>query len=174
MEADGLLVGEFEVCESMEEVVVLVAQEQLYLLYWSWIGDSSLPVLNRGMEHLCDVDDHIWTWAPSARLSTRQSVETTVEAKRLRQTDSCKVYKIHMSHPAASFFRKTRGSHVFPSLWKHCNDSAALIFIVSPHVHLSGTQPASYACVCETVTESVVALGIVAETVHCLLSQVVS
>lgn len=29
-------------------------------------------------------------------------------------------------------------------------------------------------CVCETVTECVVALGIVAETVHCLLSQVVS
>lgn len=66
MEADGLLVGEFEVCESMEEVaVVLVAQERLYLLYWSWIGDSSLPVLNRGMEHLRDVDDHIWTEHPA-------------------------------------------------------------------------------------------------------------
>lgn len=82
MEADGLLVGEFEVCESMEEVVVvLVAQEQLYLLYWSWIGDSSLPVLNRGMELLRDVDDHIWTERPAPRLSARQSVETTVEAK---------------------------------------------------------------------------------------------
>lgn len=65
MEADGLLVGEFEVCESVEEVVVLVAQERLYLLYWSWIGDSSLPVLNRGMEHLRDVDDHIWTERPA-------------------------------------------------------------------------------------------------------------
>lgn len=65
MEADGLLVGEFEVCESMEEVVVLVAQEQLYLLYWSWIGDSSSPVLNRGLEHLRDVDDHIWTERPA-------------------------------------------------------------------------------------------------------------
>ena len=64
MEADGLLVGEFEVCESVEEVVVLVAQEQLCLLYWSWVGDSSLPVLNRGMEHLRDVDDHIWTERP--------------------------------------------------------------------------------------------------------------
>ncbi len=32
MEADGLFVGEYEVCESMEEVVVLVAQERLYLL----------------------------------------------------------------------------------------------------------------------------------------------
>lgn len=61
MEADGLLVGESEVCESIEEVVVLVAQERLYLLYWSWIGDSSLPVLNRGMERLRDVDDHIWS-----------------------------------------------------------------------------------------------------------------
>lgn len=65
VEADGLLVGEFEVCESMEEVVVLVAQERLYLLYWSWIGDSSLPVLNRGVEHLRDVDDHIWTERPA-------------------------------------------------------------------------------------------------------------
>lgn len=82
MEADGLLVGEFEVCESMEEVVVLVAQERLYLLDWSWIGDSSLPVLNRGMELLRDVDDHIWTERPapgSPRVS--QAVETTVEAK---------------------------------------------------------------------------------------------
>lgn len=103
MEADGLLVGEFEVCESMEEVVVLVAQEQPYLLYWSWIGDSSLPVLNRGMEHLCDVDDHIWTWAPIARLSARQSVETTVEAKGSDRQTATKVYKIHMSPPAASF-----------------------------------------------------------------------
>lgn len=61
----GCLWGEFEVCESIEEVVVLVAQERLYLLYWSWIGDSSLPVLNRGMEHLRDVDDHIWTEHPA-------------------------------------------------------------------------------------------------------------
>lgn len=76
-----LLVGEFEVCESMEEVVVLVAQEPLYLLYWSWIGDSSVLVLNRGMEHLRDVDDHIWTERQEPRLSARQSVETTAEAQ---------------------------------------------------------------------------------------------
>lgn len=61
----GCLWWESEVCESIEEVVVvLVAQERLYLLYWSWIGDSSLLVLNRGMEHLRDVDDHIWTGHP--------------------------------------------------------------------------------------------------------------
>lgn len=47
----GCLWGEFEVCESIEEVVVvLLAQERLYLLDWSWIGDSSLPVLNKGVE----------------------------------------------------------------------------------------------------------------------------
>lgn len=67
----GCLWGEFEVCESIEEVVVLVAQERLYLLYWSWIGDSSLPVLNRGMEHLRDVDDHIWS---TQRQALRASV----------------------------------------------------------------------------------------------------
>lgn len=86
VEADGLLVREFEVCESMKEeeemmVVLLEQEEQLCLLYWSWIGDSSLLVLNRGMEHLCDVDDHIWTWTPIGRLSARQSVETIAEAK---------------------------------------------------------------------------------------------
>lgn len=85
VEADRLLVREFEVCESMKEeemmVVLLEQEEPLCVLYWSWTGDSSLPVLNRGMEHLCDVDDHIWTWAPISRLSARQSVETIVEAK---------------------------------------------------------------------------------------------
>lgn len=55
----GCLWGDFEVCESIEEVVV--AQERLCLLYWSWIGDSSLLVLNRRVGHACDVDDHIWT-----------------------------------------------------------------------------------------------------------------
>lgn len=72
----GCLWEEYEVCESMkEEVVVLVAQERLYLLYWSWIGDSSQPVLNRGLEHLGDVDDHIWTEQPESQvLRERQSV----------------------------------------------------------------------------------------------------
>lgn len=55
----GCLWGDFEVCESIEEVVV--AQERLCLLYWSWIGDSSLLVLNMRVGHACDVDDHIWT-----------------------------------------------------------------------------------------------------------------
>lgn len=82
MEADGLLVGEFEVCESMEEVVVvLVAQERLYLLYWSWIGDSSLLVLNRGMEHLRDVDDHIWTEHPEQGSPRVSRWKLQVEAK---------------------------------------------------------------------------------------------
>lgn len=79
----GCLWGKLEVCGSMEEVVVvvLVAQEQLDLLYRSWIGDSSLLVLNRGMEHSRDVDDHIWTERQVPRLSARQSMETTVEAQ---------------------------------------------------------------------------------------------
>lgn len=59
----GCLWGDFEVCESIEEVVV--AQERLRLLSWSWIGDSSLLALNRRLGHACDVDDHIWTEEPA-------------------------------------------------------------------------------------------------------------
>lgn len=54
--------GDFEVCESIEEVVV--AQERLCWLYWSWMGDSSLLALNRRLGHARDVDDHIWTEEP--------------------------------------------------------------------------------------------------------------